>query len=92
MRSLTRVSVLMGPPSLAYIPVRSNPERAGNSGGSTPTISEKALQMQGPMPTDHGLNWSNRLRNAQNMHLAMPVTGPICLENSRDNRWEWDSS
>jgi hypothetical protein len=34
----------------------------------TPTISKKALHMQGPLPTDHGLTWPNRLRNAQNKH------------------------
>src|SRR5947209_8054695 len=58
MRSLTRVSVLMGPPLLGlYRPPRAaSPRARPESAVENHTISKKALHKQGPMPTDRGLN------------------------------------
>jgi hypothetical protein len=58
MRSLTRVSVLMGPPLLGFWVVfqsRPVPGPVRSQRWKRLTISKKALHKQGPMPTDRGL-------------------------------------
>ncbi|GFG75698.1 hypothetical protein MBOT_30630 [Mycobacterium botniense] len=52
MRSLTRVSVLMGPPWVVVV-VAAGALRIQQS--KYHAISKKALQKQGPVPTDRGL-------------------------------------
>jgi len=73
MRSLTRVSVLMGPPWFGFPggPPDETPDCEGNH-----TISKKALHVAGPKPTDHG---SRRLRPAQNEYPWASATGPLNL-------------
>jgi hypothetical protein len=63
MRSLTRVSVLMGPPLLGFFVSRVAAAAVENH-----TISKKALHKQGPMPTDRGWNCSSRPRCTRNRH------------------------
>ena len=56
MRSLTRVSVLMGPPLLGFY-MSCGDDRLGRSGKQrrkSHTTSKKALHKQGPMPTGRG--------------------------------------
>ena len=73
MRSLTRVSVLMGPPCVGLLGPsgsiqpsrRPAPGLVRSQQWKDHTISKKALQKQGPMPTDHGMS---RPRNALNRH------------------------
>jgi hypothetical protein len=67
MRSLTRVSVLMGPPSLIFRQLPPPPAPWGVSGLGYHTISKKALHKQGPVPTDHG---KSRLPNAEPAQLV----------------------
>jgi hypothetical protein len=57
MRSLTRVSVLMGPPLLGFWVVQSRPVPGPfrSQRWKHHTTSKKALHQQGPMPTDRGL-------------------------------------
>jgi len=67
MRSLTRVSVLMGPPSLIFRQLPPPPAPLGVSGLGYHAISKKALLKQGPVPTDHG---KSRLPNAEPAQLV----------------------
>ncbi|CQD13492.1 hypothetical protein BN1232_02676 [Mycobacterium lentiflavum] len=72
MRSLTRVSVLMGPPLLGFSSSR-NDRWLGPVGiqrWKRHTISKKALQKQGPMPTDRDLENVQAVR-------AMRETGTL---------------
>jgi hypothetical protein len=57
MRSLTRVSVLMGPPLMGFwvVQPRPAPGPVRSQRWKHHTISKKALHKQGPMPTDRGL-------------------------------------
>ena len=61
MRSLTRVSVLMGPPWFGFLlPPPPGPVRIQR--WKYHTISKKALHKQGPVPTGHG---QSRLHDAE---------------------------
>jgi hypothetical protein len=53
MRSLTRVSVLMGPPSFGF-QSRPAPGPRQDSAVKTPRHQQKGPAKQGPMPTDRG--------------------------------------
>ncbi len=64
MRSLTRVSVLMGPPWVVFL-VASEAGSARSQRSEYHAISKKALLKQGPVPTGHG---RSRLPNGQNRH------------------------
>jgi hypothetical protein len=65
MRSLTRVSVLMGPPLLGFCRLVATGDWArGIQRWKHHTISKKALHQQGPVPTDHG---SKRIQAARAM-------------------------
>jgi hypothetical protein len=86
MRSLTRVSVLMGPPSLIFRQLPPPPAPLGVSGLGYHAFSKKALPKQGPVPTDHG---KSRLPNAGTGTTGVPVTGPLSLIGQR---WERDST
>ena len=66
MRSLTRVSVLMGPPWFGFL-VPPPPGPVRSQWWKYHTISKKALHEQGPVPTDHG---KSRLRNAELAQLV----------------------
>jgi hypothetical protein len=65
MRSLTRVSVLMGPPWVVFLSA-SQTGPAPSQLSEYHAISKKALRQQGPVPTGHGLS---RLRNAKPAQL-----------------------
>jgi hypothetical protein len=98
MRSLTRVSVLMGPPLLGFY-MSCGDDRLGRSGKQrrkSHTTSKKALHKQGPMPTDHGWRLLEPPALPAEQASTMPVTGPPNLEDPhRDfigSRWEWDST
>jgi hypothetical protein len=66
MRSLTRVSVLMGPPGLGvFLSPPSWPVRIQR--WKHHAISKKALRKQGPVPTGHG---QSRLRAAEPAQLV----------------------
>jgi hypothetical protein len=67
MRSLTRVSVLMGPPSLIFSSIATATCSVGSQRLGYHAISKKALLMQGPVPTDHG---KSRLPNAEPAQLV----------------------
>jgi hypothetical protein len=54
MRSFTRVSVLMGPPSLIFWSSATVACSVGSQRLEYHAISKKALHKQGPVPTDHG--------------------------------------
>ena len=80
MRSLTRVSVLMGPPLLGFHVFSGNDQRLGRSGFSRwehHTISRKALHQQGPMPTDHGPKSIKPPALTAEQACITPVTGPF---------------
>lgn len=53
MRSLTRISVLMGPPWVVF--GRGRRSARPDAAALTPPTSKKALHEAGPIPTDHGL-------------------------------------
>jgi hypothetical protein len=61
MRSLTRVSVLMGPPWFGFL-VATATWFVQSQRLEYHAISKKALHKQGPVPTDRG---RSRLRNAE---------------------------
>jgi hypothetical protein len=61
MRSLTRVSVLMGPPWVVFL-VANDTGPVRSQRWEYHAISKKALHKQGPVPTGHG---NSRLRNAE---------------------------
>src|ERR1700719_370291 len=75
MRSLTRVSVLMGPPLLGFCG-----SRIAASAVENHTNSKKALHKQGPMPTDRGLELCQAPALPAEQASTMPVTGPLNLE------------
>ena len=66
MRSLTRVSVLMGPPWVVFL-VANDTGRVRGQRWEYHAISKKALRQQGPVPTGHGLS---RLRNTEPAQLV----------------------
>ena len=78
MRSLTRVSVLMGPPLLGFFwsfvvtRARNRPEMHQEQWWKYHAISKKALHKQGPMPTDRGLNTQAACANAQTGTTTCP--------------------
>ena len=83
MRSLTRVSVLMGPPLLGFCLLQSRPvpKPVRIQRWKHHTISKKALQKQGPMPTDHGLKLVKPPALLADKAYTMPLTGPHSLDS-----------
>jgi len=82
MRSLTRVSVLMGPPLLGFWVVlqsRPVPGPIRIQRWKHHTISKKALHKQGPMPTDRGPQLLEPPALPAEQAYTMPVTGPLSL-------------
>jgi len=86
MRSLTRVSVLMGPPLLGFCLLQSRPvpKPVRIQRWKHHTISKKALHKQGPMPTDRGLKSFKPPALLAEQAYTMPVTGPHSLDT---NSW-----
>src|ERR1700727_1457422 len=82
MRSLTRVSVLMGPPLLGFCFLVTTSDWARrDSAVETPHHQQKSPASAGPSADRSRLEMrSSRPRNARNRHLTVPVTGPLHLE------------